>query len=281
MKSQYLTRLFGAAVVSGLCFAFSPAIVAQSASGFIASGLEKSKTGNYDAAIAEYTKALELNSSYISAYINRGLAKNNQGNFEGAVADFTQVINLKPTFADGYLDRGSAELLEGNLDAAQADFTKVLELKPDDQAYYRRGLTRQCQGNYDGAAADFAKAAEVIAGDDPSSYAALHGALLNRRIGRKSDDHLKSTVNWSNEWTKSLASYLSGGLSEAELLRLASASDGDEKISEETEAQYFVGMTRLIRGDKTTAKADFQKAFDESGPASLLHRLARTELDRP
>ena len=281
MKSWNLTRPIGIAIAGGLLSALAPSVVAQSASAFVASGLEKSKTGNYDAAIEDYTKAIELNSTFTGAYMNRGLAKTNQGNFDGAIADFTQVIAIKPSLFEAFLNRGSAELLQGNLAAAQTDFTKALELKPDDQAYYRRGLVRECQGNFDAALADYAKAAEVIAGDDPSSYSALQGALLSRRMARSKDENLKSSTHWSNDWTKSLALFVSGKLSESGLLRRVAAAEGDEKTNKEIEALYFVGVTRLIGGDKAAARVDLQKAFDESGPASLVHRLARTELDRP
>lgn len=281
MKSLNLTRPVATAILSVLMMTFAPAGHAQSASAFVASGLEKSKTGNYDAAIADYTKALELNSSFLSAYLNRGRAKTNQGNFDGAVADFSQAAKLRPNDADAYFERGHAEFLQGNFEGAQTDFTKAIEIKPEDQAYYERGLTRECQSNFAGALADYVKAAGITAGDDPSSYAALHAALLNRRMGHKIEGHLNASSTWSNAWTKSLAAFVSGGLSEADLFRLVAATEGDVRDVEGTEALFFVGMSQLIGGNKPAAKADFQKAFDESGPASIIHRLARIELDRP
>ena len=282
MKSPYLHRLIGASLVSGLVLALSPALRAQSASSYIASGIEQTKTGNYDAAIAEYTKALELNSSNLGAYVYRGQAKAAQGNFDGAAADFSQAIKLKPTFAEGYFSRAFAEFMQGNFEAAKADFTKTIELRPDTQAYFYRGLTLDCAGDFEGAVRDYAKAIQLKSGnDDPGSYVVLHQALEIRRLGHGGDDHLKSTREWSNEWTTALASFVNGQLSEAELLRMANSSDGDEKTHEQTEAYYYVGMVRLMGGKKAVARQDFQKAFDESGPAALVHRLARTELDRP
>lgn len=282
MKPQNLFRLVSASLIAALVLAVAPTLTAQTASTYVTSGLEKYRLGDYDGAIADYSKALDLNSSYIGAYNNRGLAKSKQGNFDGAIADYSQAIKMKPTFTDAYFNRGAAEFLQGNFDAAIADFTKTISLKPDHQsAYFHRGLARDCQTNFQGASEDLAKALDLKASsDDAASYTLLHAALLSRRMGNAKDERLKAAAEWTNEWTKALASFLNDQMSEADLLKLAGAAGGEVKVRQQTEAWYFVGVVRSLGGDKAAAKADFQQAFDASGPAVLVHRLARTELDR-
>jgi len=282
MKSNNLLRLAGAALLGALVFASSPSLFAQSASTYVASGLAKFHQGNLDGAIADYTQALELNSSYLGAYNNRGMARSAQGNFDGAIADYSTAIKMKPAYVEAYFNRGTAEFLQGNFDAAIADFSKTLELKPDQQAAcFHRAMAREGQGNYEGARADYAKALELKAGGEGADYLLLHSALLSRRMGQGNDERLKAAAGWSDGWTKTVALFLSDQLSEADLLKRAAAADDEHKPLQQSEALYFAGVVKLIAGNKVAARADFQKCFDSTGPAVVVHRLARTELDRP
>lgn len=283
MNPQSLFRVLAAALAGALVCAFTPAASAQSASSYVTSGLEKARQGDYDSAIDDYTKALELNSSYLGAYVNRGIAKAGQGNDSGAIADYTEAIKMKPTFTDAYLHRGHAEFLQGNFDNAIADYTKVIELKPDSQlAYFRRGLARDCQTNVGGASEDYEKALGMkAASDDTASYLVLYNALLGRRLGKANDERLKATSGWSSEWTKLLAMYLNDQISETDLMNRAGSAAGDDQPRQSGEAYYFSGVLHLIAGNRASARANFQKAFDSTGPTAVVHRLSRTELDHP
>ena len=282
MKPSCLLRLAAPALAAGLVLFVTPAASAQSASTYVASAAENFRTGDYDKAIAEYSKALELNSGYLGAYNGRGLAKCRQGNYDGAVADFTAAIKLKPAFVESYFNRANAEFLQGNMDAAVNDFTKVIELKPDHGvAYFQRGLARQCQTNFDGAGSDYMKAAELHPGNSEiQGDIRLHAALLLKHIGGNPGEQLKTASSWTDTWRRSLAFYLTGRLSEAQLLALAEHGDADAQNTRRCESWYFIGESKLTAGDKAGAKGYFQKAFDASGPTEIVHRLARVELDR-
>lgn len=62
--------------------------------------------GQYDKAIVDYTRALEVDPANSFAYYNRGITKDRMGDFEGAVADFSSAIALDPKNADFYHNRG-------------------------------------------------------------------------------------------------------------------------------------------------------------------------------
>ena len=84
--------------------------------------------GEYDLAIADYTKVLELKPSQFPTYLSRGnvwLAKKNP---EKAAEDFTQAINANPHYAPAYVSRGRLLASQGKSDAAYADFSKALTL---------------------------------------------------------------------------------------------------------------------------------------------------------
>ena len=52
---------------------------------------------DYQGAIADYTKAIELNPNYADAYANRGIAKYNLNDMKGCCSDFRKAISLGST----------------------------------------------------------------------------------------------------------------------------------------------------------------------------------------
>jgi tetratricopeptide (TPR) repeat protein len=63
-------------------------------------------------------------------YFRRGFAEQKRSDFDGAIADYTKAIQLKPHFVYAYYDRGLSKKAKGDLDGAIADYSKVIELKP-------------------------------------------------------------------------------------------------------------------------------------------------------
>ena len=58
-------------------------------------GLAKADAGDYDAAIADYDRAIAVNPDYAPAYNNRGLAKAGKGDYDGVIADCDRVITAR------------------------------------------------------------------------------------------------------------------------------------------------------------------------------------------
>jgi Tfp pilus assembly protein PilF len=115
--------------------------------------------GDLEGAIADYTKAIELEPNNFRAYDNRGVLKQAKGDMDGAIADYSKAIELKPDLANAFYNRGNAKVTKGDLDGGIADCTKAIELKPDlANAFYCRSHAKQAKGDWDGAIADFTKA---------------------------------------------------------------------------------------------------------------------------
>ena len=70
------------------------------ATNFYNSGVEKYEKGDYQGAIADYDKAIEINPQYADAYINRGIAKYDLKDYQGAIADYDKAIEINPQYAD-------------------------------------------------------------------------------------------------------------------------------------------------------------------------------------
>jgi Tfp pilus assembly protein PilF len=58
------------------------------------------------AAIADFTQAIQANPQDTRAFFNRGCVYHRQGNLIAAQDDFTQVTRLDPQYAEAYLNRG-------------------------------------------------------------------------------------------------------------------------------------------------------------------------------
>jgi len=80
-------------------------------------GLAKGKLGDFEGAIADCDKAIELNPKSASAYNNRSINKASLGDFEGAVVDCDKAIELNPKPAY-YTVRGIAKLYLRDLEGA-------------------------------------------------------------------------------------------------------------------------------------------------------------------
>ncbi|MBU0988468.1 MAG: SPOR domain-containing protein, partial [Proteobacteria bacterium] len=53
--------------------------------------------GDYDRAIADYTKAIDINPRYTNAYRNRGIIYSKQGDYIHAIEDYNVVLKLQPS----------------------------------------------------------------------------------------------------------------------------------------------------------------------------------------
>lgn len=89
-------------------------------------GFLKADRGDHRGAIADFTRALELDPSNTDLYYNRGISRAAIGDHSGAIADFTQTIRRDPRSADAYFNRGLVYTITQNRQAAIADFTQAI-----------------------------------------------------------------------------------------------------------------------------------------------------------
>ncbi|NEO53198.1 MAG: tetratricopeptide repeat protein [Okeania sp. SIO3B5] len=155
--------------VGVLIFAINP--IWEASENITANG----KQGEYEKAIADYTKVIQLNPkyNYDNAYDNRGNAYYyyNRGEYEKAIADYTKVIQLNPKYinARAYNNRGIVYYKQGEYEKAIADYTQALRLHSKyayakAYAYYNRGNAYREQGKYEKALADYTKVIQINTG---------------------------------------------------------------------------------------------------------------------
>ena len=59
----------------------------------------------YDQAISDYGKAIEINPKYADAYTNRGDAYDSKGQYDQAISDYSKAIEINPRDAKAYSNR--------------------------------------------------------------------------------------------------------------------------------------------------------------------------------
>ena len=99
-------------------------------------GIAKKSIQDYHGAIADYSKAIEIDPKYIQAYNNRGVLKVNLQDYQGAIADYSDALEIDPKYIQAYNNRGAAFCTLGQWDKAIADFSKMIEIDPTNSKAY-------------------------------------------------------------------------------------------------------------------------------------------------
>ena len=93
-------------------------------------GISHAAKGQYNKAIADFNKALELNPREAKTYLGRGIAYLEKFEYDKAMSDFSQAIEINPKFAEAYENRASVYLIQNKPDEANSDFKKAEEIDP-------------------------------------------------------------------------------------------------------------------------------------------------------
>jgi tetratricopeptide (TPR) repeat protein len=215
-------------------------------------GLTYKNLGRYDEALADFTRAIERDPAYATAYYNRGLTYANLGRFEEALADYTRAIERNPALAPAYSNRGNTYADLGRYDEALADYTRAIERDPADAlAYSNRGRTYHNLGRYDEALADSTRA---IARDPAYAPAYSNRGNTYKNLGR-TEEALADFTRAIERDPADATAYSNRGVTYADLGRY------DEALAD---------YTRAIELDPTLAPAYFNRG-------NTYHTLGRTE----
>lgn len=134
----------------------------------MSAGNDAFKLGDFDLAIIDYTKALDINPNLAKAYDNRGVAYADEGSLPRAIADFTMAIANDPKDADAYNNRGHAYFIKGNLSQAVFDYTRAIGFNTFYvKAYNNRELAYYQLKEYDKAWADVHTVGSIGGAVDP------------------------------------------------------------------------------------------------------------------
>jgi tetratricopeptide (TPR) repeat protein len=129
-------------------------------------GVIKFGLKDYLGAVADFTKAIEIDPNNIHFYTNRADAYDQLRNWTNSISDYTRALETNPNTYDLYLKRAEVkEELKDNFGAV-ADYSKAITLKPaDPDAYAERGRVKILLKQYKSASDDFSKAIQGAGND--------------------------------------------------------------------------------------------------------------------
>ena len=118
----------------------------------------------------------------------RGITYRNMGNYEYALKDFDRAIEIDANYDWALADRGFTYFLMKRYDDAFKDFNRAIELNPDYKwALAQRGFTYTVIKAYDDALSDINRAIEI----DPEYISAQVNRGITYRQMKRYDDGLK------------------------------------------------------------------------------------------
>ncbi len=125
-------------------------------------GLAYFDKGDYDKAIIDFTRAVELNRNYADGFYNRGNVYQKQGVYDKAILDYTAAIMINPRYAKAYINRGLVYYLSQAYEKAVFDFKQAIEIAPfETVAYYNLAAAYYDAKQYDLAVKYCDKAIEL------------------------------------------------------------------------------------------------------------------------
>jgi len=167
----------------------------ESSHNYLNRGIFYSLTGDYNRALDDFNKTLELNSGQAVAFFSRGNSRYKMqeeieslagghdefivpiGSFDDRqdpgemiampeyqkiLDDYQSLLYLKPNFFFGYYNRAFIKLRLKEYKSAIEDLNKAIELEPEfAEAYFNRGLTRIYLDDIEGGALDLSRAGEL------------------------------------------------------------------------------------------------------------------------
>ena len=182
-RAHILIKALGITLLALLILG-SITIAAQFVETFNSSSNNVSKLGNYNKAITEYDKAIEINPRDSLGWNNKGLSLYYLGKFDEAIASFDKAIETNKYDPFPRNNKGLALYYLGKYDEAIASFDKAIEISPQDSyawnnkgltldnfkkvdkatkalIWYHKGLALYNLGKYDEAIAAFNKAIKI------------------------------------------------------------------------------------------------------------------------
>lgn len=219
--------------------------------------------GNFQLAIADFNRGLEIQPNYKSFYNNRAQSYFQLDSFNLALGDLDKAIKLDPGYLDAYLNKGQVYVEMGDYDQAVRVYSKAITMAPYRALIYlSRANAYHKLNRREEALADFEKAIEV----HPKSHRAYY------ELGRwysQNKDFQQALINLEkarelNPFTPEIYNELGHVHNQAQNYQTAK-----ENLNEAVEIGPFLAMAYNNRGisnfhlsELDAALWDFNKAIE-------------------
>lgn len=239
--------------------------------------------GKLDEAIVDFTRAIQIDGNYFYAFTNRGYALSQQGNARAAESDFSQSLRINENQPIVYSLRGSARLGRGKTADAIADYGHVVRLDPRNPvAHAEFGFAKFFAKDYTGARDALIQALKL---DSNSHYLLPWQVLTLESLGQSdrartlAEEHLDQDAA-NKGWVNNLLKYLTGRLSENELIDAARSSIQTTQDAQLCEAHFFIGWRKTAAGMTDAAATHYQQAMKTNAKQLSAYRGAQFALKK-
>ncbi len=214
-------------------------------------------------------------------FYDRGVMYDSVGLSALARFDFMRALRLKPDMADAYNFLGIHHTLSGDFESAYEAFDSALELAPDEQyVYLNRAIALQNDNKLNLALRDF-RQFQQIKPEDP--YRSLWLYLAEIEVSKaQADKTLTDALPKLDEkqWSRQIAAFYLGQISEQQLLTLASSPVTDPKqLAEQLcEVYFYLAKWHALQNNPTKAIEYYKKTLATNIYEFVEHRYARLEM---
>ncbi|HNQ68867.1 MAG TPA: tetratricopeptide repeat protein [Bacteroidales bacterium] len=119
-------------------------------------GIAYDNLGNWELALQDYNKAIEINPDYAIAYSNRGLIFGKLGDYDNAISDFSEALRVNPNYVLARWNRGVTYSILQKWEEAIEDYNVVIEIDTSFvDAYYNMGVAYSNLGEWEMALNNF------------------------------------------------------------------------------------------------------------------------------
>jgi len=246
-------------------------------------GLSYFHTHKYENAISDFTKAKEIaQDDDLKYYYWRCLAYQAIGDYNRAISDCARVIELVPSEKWAYGQRALLHWQKGDVNNVVADINESLRLDSEDSwNYYTLAMICYQQKKYGEALGNFARCEKLD--KSQASYVTLCRYLCLFKLGRQQEGlNLLSKYlqnNKNEDWPNAIIKYLAGQINEEKLLTNSNNPDKFIDNGQKCEFFYYIGIKYWVDKNTNMAKTYFDKCLKTNGWSNYEHRMAQIELD--
>ncbi len=120
-------------------------------------------SNDYKSILGDINVAIALEPDCYQHYMIRSEFYNSMDQFDEAITDYNKVIEISPLEETAYIERGVIKMNNYEYKSAANDFTTSIKINPNNELNYRyRGLCNNNMSNYNEAYNDFTKSIDLL-----------------------------------------------------------------------------------------------------------------------
>lgn len=239
----------------------------------------------FDRAIENCTAAVqsgELSDQELAiAFYNRGFAFYSQGDYDGAIQDYDRALNLQPKYAPALVRRAHAHQEKRQYEGALADYEEAKQIDPKFAFERPKGFLFFYLGRMTQSAEMFEK---HVKSNPDDTRAMLFRYLAEAKIGNAlaAARDLESDAAQLKErrWPAPIIDFHLGRIDEKTMFAAANDSDPQIENAKVCAANFHAGESRLFRGQVAAAIPLLRAAERICPPHFYESHGANTELKR-